>query len=154
MNGTHCAFEGRVTRQAEMRYTPSGQAMLRVGLLINDSKRRDDDPPEFADVTIWGEQAEQMAERLPIGTALYIEGRARVRPWTANDGTARASLGVSAWTVQPMGQIGRDAPRRQRQDGDQQHQHPRRMPEATAVAGPRNTRQALGLDDDMEEAPF
>ncbi len=114
MNGAHVALMGRVTRQAELRYTQNGNAMLRVGVLVNDSKRREDDPPEFADVTIWGEQAEQMAERLPIGTTVYIEGRARVRPWSAKDGTARASLDVSAWTAQPMGQIGRDAPRASR----------------------------------------
>lgn len=146
MNGAHIALIGRVTRPGELKYASTGTAMLRVGVMVDDPKRREGDPPEFADVTIWSERAEELAERLPKGTNVYIEGKATVRPWLANDGTPRASLNVSAWKAEPMGQIGRQAPRR-----PQQNDHARRpnaMPEAVGVGAVRDMRQALDLDGD------
>ena len=43
------------------------------------------------------------------GAAVYIEGRLTLRPWTDADGKARAGLSLTAWLVQPLGQIGRKA---------------------------------------------
>ena len=151
MNGAHVAFVGRVTRDPELKYASTGTAMLRVSLLIEDSKRRDGDPPDFADVNVWSERAEELADRLPKGTTLYVEGKATVGAWLAQDGTARATLRVSAWKAEPMGQIGRSAPRRPRQA--EQHR-PNAMPQQMAIAGAgRNTRQQLGLDDDLDGLP-
>jgi single-stranded DNA-binding protein len=90
------------------------------------------------------------------GDQVYVEGRVRLDVWHGPDGD-RPSLIVSAWTVQPLGKIGRRAPRRPRQArADRQaDEQPQRMPEAMAVAGGnRNTRQALGLDDADEDGPF
>lgn len=151
MNGAHVAMVGRVTRAGELKYASTGTAMLRVGVLVEDAKQRDGDAPQFADVTIWAERAEELAERLPKGASVYIEGKAKVRPWAAQDGSPRASLDVSAWKAEPLGQIGRQAPRRPQQDG--QVHRPRAMPEAVAVGAGRNVRQQLGLDDDLEGWP-
>ena len=127
--------------------------MLKVGLLVEDNKRRDGDPPVFAQAVIWGEMAEQLADRLPKGASVYIEGKCKLSAWAAQDGTPRARLDVSAWKAEPMGQIGRQAPRRRNGDGEPVRlgagSAPRRMPEAVAVGG-RNTRAQLGLDDDLE----
>lgn len=149
MNGAHVALVGRVTRPGELRYASTGTAMLRVGVLIEDAKRRDGDPPQFADVTIWAERAEELASRLPKGSTLYVEGKASVRPWKGQDGEPRASLDVSAWKAEPLGQISRSSPRastsRPQPDGARR---PNAMPQQMAIGAGRNMRQQLGLDDD------
>ena len=58
MNGCHVALVGRVTRPGELKHSQNGNAYLRVGVMVDDQKRPEDQPPEFADVTIWGELAE------------------------------------------------------------------------------------------------
>ena len=151
MNGAHVALVGRVTRPGELRYASTGTAMLRVGVLIEDAKCRDGDPPDFANVVIWGETAERLADRLPKGAGVYIEGKVKAQAWKGQDGEPRASLDVSAWKAESLGQIGRQAPRR-----PQQSEPPRRpnaMPQQMAIAGAgRDTRAALGLDD-LEDWP-
>lgn len=147
MNGAHVALVGRVTRAGELKYASTGTAMLRVGVLVEDTKQRDGDPPNFADVVIWGERAEELADKLPKGASVYIEGKVKAKSWTGSDGTVRASLDVSAWKAEPMGQIGRNAPQRPRQT-DQRR--PNAMPERMAVVGARDTRQQIGLDDDFD----
>ncbi len=150
MNGCHVALIGKVTKPGELRYSQNGTAMLRVGLLIQDSKRAEDDPPEFANITLWGELGERLQDALPKGAELYVEGRAKARAWAGQDGQPRASLDVSAWRAEVLGQIGRqrrrqdeDLPRRQDNDG------PRRMP---AMMGPVGAR-ALA-EDGLEPLPF
>ncbi len=50
------------------------------------------------------------AERL---REIYCEGRIRLNQWTGKDGEPRAGLQLTAWVLQPLGQIGRRGPRRQ-----------------------------------------
>lgn len=151
MNGAHIALVGRVTRAGELKYASTGTAMLRLGVLVEDARQRDGDLPTFADVVIWGERAEELANRFPKGSSIYLEGKVKAKAWTAQDGTVRASLDVSAWKAEPLGQIGRSAPRRPRED--EPVRRPNAMPEAMAVVGARNTRQQLGLDDDLAGWP-
>ncbi len=134
MNGCHVALIGRVTKPGELRYTGAGTAFLRVGLMIQDAKRPEDDPPEFANVTIWGETAEQLAERLNKGSEVYCHGRLRLRTWQKQDGTQGAGVELSAWTVQPMG-AGRSRPRREAQPHREPAPAQRRMPAMAAAVG-------------------
>jgi single-stranded DNA-binding protein len=96
-----------VTKPGELRYSGAGTAFLRVGLMIQDAKRPEDDPPEFANVTIWGEPAEQLQDALPKGVELYVKGRVKARAWAGQAGQPRASFDVSAWRAEVLGRIGR-----------------------------------------------
>ena len=146
MNGCHAALIGKVTKPGELKYTGSGTAMLRVGLMIQDSKRPEDDPPEFANVTIWGEAAEQLRDALPKGTELYVEGRVKVRAWAGQDGQPRAGFDVSAWRAEVLGQIGRRRPRQEAAPRREPAPAQRRMGQmAAAVGGGRRL-----LEDDEE----
>jgi single stranded DNA-binding protein len=157
VNGIQCALVGRLPRDAGgLRYTANGNPMLTFSVAVQDARRGDDDQTEWARIACFGELAEQLEEVLMKGDQVYVEGRIRLDVWHAADGD-RPSLAVTAWTVQPMGKIGRRAPRRRRRSGQhgQADEQPQRMPEAMAVAGAgRDTRQVLGLDDDPEDAPF
>ncbi len=109
MNGIVCAFEGRVGQDPELKYTQNGQALLSFGVAVSDAKAAEGAETEWARVTVWGERAEQLhhAGTLSKGAEVYVEGRLRLNTWQGQDGQQRAGLNVSAWTVQPMGQIGR-----------------------------------------------
>ena len=118
MNGIHAAVQGRLPKDAEpLRYTGQGLAFVSFSLAVNDAKRTEDAPAEWVRVTVWGDQAEQLADRLKRGDECYVEGRLRLAQWEDGDGRQRAGLAVSAWKVEPLGQIGRRAPRQSRPAG-------------------------------------
>jgi single-strand DNA-binding protein len=110
MNGITAAFQGRLPRDADaLRYTSQGTALLSFSVAVEDSRRGEGDPTEWVRVTAWGELAEDLVDRLPKGAEVYVEGRLRCEQWTGSDGQPRAGLAVSAWKVEPLGQIGRRA---------------------------------------------
>lgn len=113
MNGIHACCTGRVVRDAELRFTAAGKPMLTTSVAVDDAKRAEDAPTEWLRVVCWGELANEMESRLVKGTAVYAEGRLKLNQWTAQDGTPRSGLELICWTVQPMGAIGRRAPRRE-----------------------------------------
>ena len=148
MNGIVCAFQGRVSRDAELKHTQSGTAMLTFSVAVADSKASQDAPPEWVRVVVWGELAESLEGRLVGGTECYVEGRLKLSEWTGRNGEHRAGLNVSAWAVQPMGQIGTRAPRPERAIEEGRGQlggtplGPGAPGEADSVEGPRRR----GLD--------
>jgi single-strand DNA-binding protein len=120
MNGLHCAFTGRLGTDPELRYTTQGKMMLGFSVVVDENTRQTEERPEPAEttwvrVTAWEEKAAELQERgLKKGALVYCEGRLKLDRWTAANGEARSSLKCSAWTVQPLGQIGqRRAPTEQ-----------------------------------------
>ncbi len=110
MDGLHCAFIGRVVGQgAEMKFTSSGLPLVNVSLLVQDSKAGDGEG-QFVRVGHFGDEAEDLAQKLTKGVECYIEGRLKLNNWRAADGTQRSGLNVTAWRLEPIGQIGRSRP--------------------------------------------
>jgi len=77
---------GRLTRDPETRYTPSGNAVCNFSIAVNRNYRdpRTNDWKEetfFLDVEAWGKIAERCAETLKKGRPVYIEGRLRADTW-------------------------------------------------------------------------
>jgi len=98
---------GNLTRDIELRYTPSGKAVADLGLAINNKYKKGDDWVEevtFVDVTLWGKLAENCAEYLEKGKACFIEGRLKFEQWETDDGDKRSKLKVEAITVQFLNQ--------------------------------------------------
>ncbi len=99
---------GNVTRDPELRYIPSGQAVLDLGLAVNRRvKQADDtwgDEATFIDVTVWGKQAENCAEYLSKGRPVFVEGHLRLDQWQdKKTGENRRRLRVTAQRVQFLG---------------------------------------------------
>jgi single-strand DNA-binding protein len=113
MNGIVTAFEGKLGGDAELRFTSTGKALLNfsVGVLENRSGG-DGAELQWIKCVAWEDDAERLAPVLKKGIECYVEGRLRLNTWTNADGETKAGLNVSCWVVQPMGQIGRKAPRR------------------------------------------
>jgi single-strand DNA-binding protein len=99
---------GRLTRDPEMRYTPSGQPVTTVGLATNryapgaDGERREF--TDFHDVVFWnlGKRllAELVAQYTKKGSLIYVEGRLQTRSWDGQDGQKRYRTEVVANDVQ------------------------------------------------------
>jgi single-strand DNA-binding protein len=89
---------GNLTRDIELRYTPSNQAVAKIGLAVNRRyKTKDGEDREettFVDCDAWGRQAEVMSQYLAKGRPVLIEGRLKLDQWQDQDGNNRSKLGV------------------------------------------------------------
>ena len=94
---------GNLTRDPELRYTPSGTAVTTLGLAVNNKFKRGDEWVEdvlFIDVTVWGKSAENCTEYLSKGSPVMVEGRLKHHTWEAQDGQKRSKVDVTAMSVQ------------------------------------------------------
>ncbi len=84
---------GNLTRDPDLRYTPSGQAVASFSVATNrrwttaDGTKQDD--TQYHEVVAWGKLAEITQQFLAKGRKVYIEGRLQTRSWEAPDGTKR-----------------------------------------------------------------
>jgi single-strand DNA-binding protein len=104
---------GNLTRDPEVRYTPSGTPVATLGLAVNNRVKQGDewkDDPCFIDVVVFGKQAESCGEYLSKGQPVLIEGRLRYRSWEGQDGQKRSKHEVTAFRVQFMPKVGGRAP--------------------------------------------
>lgn len=95
---------GNLTRDPELRYTPSGTAVSEIGLAVNDRVKRNEqwvDEPTFVDVTLWERTAEVANEYLSKGSPVLIEGRLKLDTWE-KDGQKRSKLRVIASKMQML----------------------------------------------------
>ena len=97
---------GNVTRDIELRYIPSGTAVLDLGLAINDRRKTPSgewvDEATFIDVTLWGRTAEVAENFLKKGSPVLIEGRLKLDTWEA-DGQKRSKLKVIGEKLELLG---------------------------------------------------
>ena len=98
---------GNLTRNPEIRYTPSGTAVADLGLAVNESfKNKAGETVEqacFVDVVVWGRQAETASEYLHKGSSVFVEGRLQLDQWENQQGEKRNKLRVRADRVQFLG---------------------------------------------------
>ncbi|MDP2939615.1 MAG: single-stranded DNA-binding protein [Candidatus Omnitrophota bacterium] len=98
---------GNLTRDPELRYTPSGLAVVNLRLAVN--RRYKDKNSElkeetcFVTVTAWDKQAEVCNQYLQKGRPVFIEGRLQSRSWETSDGQKRNVLDVKAERIQFLG---------------------------------------------------
>ena len=99
---------GNLTRDPELRHTPSGTAVCKLRVAVNTRQKDQStgqwgDKPNYFDVTVWGNQAESCAQFLSKGRPIAIDGRLDWREWDAQDGTKRQAVEIIADTVQFLG---------------------------------------------------
>ncbi len=96
---------GNLTRDPELRYTPSGLAVTKLGMAINTRTKQGEDWKDdvcFVDVAVFGKQAENCSEYLSKGRSVLIEGRLQWRSWEDQSGQKRSKHEVVAQTVRFM----------------------------------------------------
>lgn len=90
---------GRLTRDPEMRYTPSGTPVADFGLALNrkwkDAQGELKEEVTFVDVTAFGKQAETVSQYFRKGSRILIEARLKTESWEdKQSGQKRSKLGV------------------------------------------------------------
>jgi single-strand DNA-binding protein len=103
---------GNLTRDPEVRYVPSGQAVAEIGLAVNRTwydKQTNSKKEEvtFVDVTLWGRDAEVAGEYLSKGRPVLIEGRLSLDQWDDKaTGQKRSKLKVVGERMTMIGSRG------------------------------------------------
>ena len=134
---------GNLTKDPELRHTPSGTPVCSLRLAVN-TRRKDSttgewtEKPNYFDITVWGNQGESCAQYLAKGRPVAVDGRLEWREWDAQDGTKRQAVEIIADSVQFLGSRG---------DGEGGGQ-PQFVP-AGAAAQTENADFAAGADDDI-----
>jgi len=98
---------GNLTRDPELRHTPSGTAVCNLRLAVN-TRRKDEtgqwvDKPNYFDITVWGNQGERCAQYLSKGRPVGVDGRLEWREWETPEGNKRQAVDIVADTVQFLG---------------------------------------------------
>ena len=98
---------GNLTRDPALKQTGSGMAVADLGVAVNETyKNRDGESVErvcFADVVVWGRQAETCDQYLTKGAAVLVEGRLQLDRWETPEGQPRSKMKVIANRVQFIG---------------------------------------------------
>jgi single stranded DNA-binding protein (ssb) len=99
---------GNLTRDPELRYTPKGMAIAKIGLAVNRTWRNEagetKEEVTFVDVDAFGRQAETLAQYMKKGSPLLVEGRLKLDQWDDKQtGQKRSRLGVVVEGFQFLG---------------------------------------------------
>lgn len=95
---------GNVTRDPELRFTPSGAANVKFGIAVNRRWQKNgewEEATSFFDVVCWGQLAENVAESLAKGCRVLVTGRLEQRGWEDKDGNRRSTVEIIAAEVGP-----------------------------------------------------
>lgn len=89
---------GNLTRDPELKYTPSGAAVTTFSIATNrqwttDSGEKKEDA-EFHRIVAWNKLAEICSQLLTKGRKVYVEGRLQTRSWQAQDGSQKQTTEV------------------------------------------------------------
>ena len=89
---------GNLTRDPELRFTPTGTAVCTFGLATNRSWTTDNgekrEETEFHRIVSWNKLAELCSQLLAKGRKVYVEGRLQTRNWNGNDGTQHTTTEI------------------------------------------------------------
>ncbi len=101
---------GNLTRDPELRYTPSGTAVADLSIAVNrkytTASGEKKEETCFVDVTLWARRAEVASQYLKKGSPLFVEGRLQLDKWENNEGQKRSKLKVVAQNFQFIGSAG------------------------------------------------
>ena len=136
---------GNLTKDPELRHTPSGTSVCKLRLAVN-SRQKDaatgewGEKPNYFDVTVWGNQGENCAKFLSKGRPVGVDGRLDWREWEAQDGSKRQAVEIIADTVQFLGSRG---------DGDGGGAGQQQYVPAGDIAADRSDFGPSSTDDDI-----
>lgn len=154
MNVNKAMLVGRVTRDPEIRTTPTGQSVATISMATNnfwtDKSGTKQEKTEFHNVVLWGRLAEIAGQYLTKGQECFIEGRLQTREYVAKDGTTRRITEIVGETMQ----LGNRA-QGSSQGGAPRSQTPREgsnnSPSQSTPAPVEEEIPTINLDDEKDE---
>ncbi|HEY5699058.1 MAG TPA: single-stranded DNA-binding protein [Acidimicrobiales bacterium] len=103
--GNTVTIVGNATREPELRFTASGQAVATFGVAVNrrwqNRNNEWEESTSFFDVTCWAQLAENVAESVPKGGRVVVTGRLDQRSWETQEGDKRSKVEIVADDVAP-----------------------------------------------------
>jgi single-strand DNA-binding protein len=134
----HIVLIGRLTRDPEMKYTPSGVGVVNFSIAVDRpfTNQAGEHETDFIDIVAWRKLAETVANHMTKGRLVAIEGRLQIRTYDAQDGSRRRVAEVVANEVRFL-----DRPK----DG----QTAAREPGADEMGAPPPETGYDGLPDDL-----
>jgi len=116
---------GNLTRDPELRYIPSGQAVVSFTVAVNRVYKTQSgekkEEPSFIRVVVWGRMAEVCGEFLSKGSPVFVEGRLQSRSWETQDKQKRSTIEVIASNVQFLGRSGKPGAHPPGEDAAEEH---------------------------------
>ncbi len=97
---------GRLGRDPEMRYTPSGTAVVNFSLATDErwsSNGETQSRTEWHNIVVWSKLAEICNQYLTKGRLVFIEGRLQTRDWEDKDGNKRRTTEIVASDMKMLG---------------------------------------------------
>jgi single-strand DNA-binding protein len=93
---------GNLTKDPEIRYTPSGTPVATFGLAVNRRYKQGEELKDevcYIDIVVFGKQAEHCGQYLNKGNGVIVDGRLQQRRWETDDGQKRSKHEVVAQTI-------------------------------------------------------
>lgn len=113
---------GNLTRDPELKYIASGQAVTSFTIAVNrtyvmqNGEKKED--VSFIRTVVWGKTAEICGQYLKKGRSVFVEGRLQSRSWEGQDGQKRSAVEVVAQNVQFLDKFKSDASSQASQTSD------------------------------------
>ncbi len=145
---------GRLTRDPELRYTPSGRAVCKFGLAVNRSYKNQEgnnvEDTLFINISAWGRQAEHCSQFLKKGRRVAINGELRSNNWQDREGNKRVTYEITARSVQFLDYI-KDMDRGSENEYNDKNQ----FQDNSAIKENQENKDSNGNEDSAEEdIPF
>jgi single-strand DNA-binding protein len=101
----HVVLVGRLTRDAELKYTANGQAVCKFSIAVNRRRKNGDqweDEANYFDIVLWGRQGEALNQYMLKGKSVGVEGELKQDRWQ-QDGQNRSKVEIVANNIQLLG---------------------------------------------------
>lgn len=148
---------GNLTRDPELRYTPSGSAVCSFGIATNRSWTTDTgekhDEPEFHNIVAWNKLAEICSQFLTKGRQVYVDGRLATRKWTGQDGQPRSTTEIVINEMILLDNRGGSAPREEVTEHTESEKPAPKKAEKKEKPAPVEEPTPAGDDSEEEVAP-
>ena len=139
-----CIFRGNITKETQLKYLPSGTALLSFDLAVNYRYGKEQ-KTLFIKCNLFGKRAEGLAQYLTKGTNIIVDGMLTENNWTGNDGKIRYSKELLVSSVEFAGC---------KSNTNQTNQAHNTGNYAANTNGQSNTPQTPVMDIDEGDIPF
>jgi single-strand DNA-binding protein len=108
MSINRVVLTGNLTRDAELKQTAGGMAIVKMRLAVNDRRKNAttgqwEDSPNYIDVTMFGSRGEAVSRFLSKGKQIAVEGKLRWHEWESAAGEKRSGIEVVADDIELLG---------------------------------------------------
>ena len=147
---------GRLTRDAELKYTNSGQPICRFSVAVNRSRKQGDqwvEEASFFDIDYWGKGGEAVNQYLVKGKQIAVEGELRQDRWE-QDGQPRSKVIIAASNVQLLGGSGSSGSATSGASSPDRGDYRNSRPQPSAPARTEARESGPATDDFTDDIPF